>query len=511
MWVRFPPRPPKYFSLGDFFIIQFAQKPVLLYNIYMADIILKNKTLASALEDEASYLLERQKHTRYQLVGRPKKMRRILISDAAFTISADAKNKTRVKKHRSIYIVNGVIKEVFSGKNKIPLSKIDVIYDAGKRSGIVITPGFINAHAHPPMYLLRSSMTLDKGNIVDQVQKMAALEARMKDDDFFLGAVGDFTEEQKTGITTTLSHYAVFEAIDRAARITRHNVINAFSVKSNSHPGNSPAMMAKILKNRKKYFTRPAIAIHYLHRVSPGEIKQIKALIKKYNILFTMHAAETDVWVQECVNKFGKPTVEALVDLGLAGSNVLLSHAVHLSEEEIRLVKKYNIGIVHLPTSNKIHKSGEFKYPLFVKHGAQNRIALGTDSVISKNSLDLLSEALQMRIMHQDTRLVYYEELFKMMTSQAADILKLGKVGRILPGYRADLAFWKLRDRGFMPYNEKQPVSLIGNMITHGGRNVRDLMINGEFVITNRLHNLVNESKLMTELQAAHMRLRERL
>jgi cytosine/adenosine deaminase-related metal-dependent hydrolase len=151
------------------------------------------------------------------------------------------------------------------------------------------------------------------------------------------------------------------------------------------------------------------------------------------------------------------------------------------------------------------------KYPLFVKYGAQNSLTLGTDSVISKNSLDLLSEALQMRIMHQDTQLVYYEDLFKMMTSQGADILKLKKVGRILPGYRADLAFWKLRDRGFMPYNEKQPISLIGNMITHGGRNVRDLMINGEFIITNRLHNLINESKLMTELQTRHMMLRKKI
>jgi len=477
------------------------------------DIILKNQTLVSALEDEKSYLLERQKHTRYQIVGQPKRFRRILIEGAAFIISADAKNKVQVLPDHSIYIVDGVIKEVYRGhkKNKIPQSRIDVIYDGGKRSGIVVTPGFINAHAHPPMYLLRSSMTLDKGNIVDQVQKMAELEAQMQADDFFLGAVGDFTEEQKTGITTTLSHYAVFDAIEKAARMTRQNVINAFSVISNSHPGNCPAMMAKILKNRKKYFTQPAIAIHYLHRASPEQLRQIKALIKKYNILFTMHAAETDVWVQECVNKFGKRTVEALVDLGLASSNVLLSHAVHLSEEEIKLVKKYKIGIVHLPTSNKIHKSGEFKYPLFVRHGAENRIALGTDSVISKNSLDLLSEALQMRIMHQDTQLVYYEELFKMMTSQAAEILKLGKVGRILPGYRADLAFWKLRDRGFMPYNEKKPVSLIGNMITHGGRNVRDLMINGEFVITNRLHNLINESKLMTELQQVHMELRKRL
>jgi 5-methylthioadenosine/S-adenosylhomocysteine deaminase len=224
-----------------------------------------------------------------------------------------------------------------------------------------------------------------------------------------------------------------------------------------------------------------------------------------------MHAAETQSWVSDCVNTFGKRTVESLVDLKLAGPNVILSHAVHLSEEEIRLVKKYKIGIVHLPTSNKLHQSGEFHYPAFVKFGAQNQICLGTDSVISKNSLDLLSEALQTRIMHMDKHKILYEDLFRMMTSQAADVLRLGKVGRILPGFTADLAFWKLKDRGFLPYNERKPISLIGNMITHGGRNIRDLMINGEFIISNRRHNLINESHLLTSLQEAHMNLRRRL
>jgi len=98
-----------------------------------------------------------------------------------------------------------------------------------------------------------------------------------------------------------------------------------------------------------------------------------------------------------------------------------------------------------------------------------------------------------------------------MITSQAAQILRLKRVGKILPGYRADLAFWKLKDRGFLPYNEDKPVSLVGNMITHGGRNVRDLMINGEFIISNRYHNLINESQLLMSLQEAHMDLRKRI
>lgn len=476
------------------------------------EITTKNKSLSDALKDEASYLLERQKHTRYNMIGKPKKVRRILVHGAAFVISVDAKEKLKVQPKYSIYIVDGVIKDVFPmNKKKIPESKIDLFYDAHKRGGVVVTPGFINAHAHPPMYLLRSSMTLDKGNIVDQVKKMAKLEGQMNNNDFFLGAVGDFTEEQKYGITTTLSHYGVFDPIDQAARVTKQNVINAISVASNSHPKNTPEMAAKILKNKSKHYTTPALAMHYLHRATPDKVKKIKAMMKKHKLLLTMHSAETEEWVDMCVSKFGKRPIEVLVDMGLAGPQTILSHSVHVSDEEIKLIKKYKIGIVHLPTSNKIHRSGEFKYKEFVEFGADKQIALGTDSVISKNSLDLLSEALQARIMHQHKHRVLYEDLFRMMTSQPAQILNLKKVGKVLPGYRADLAFWKLRDRGFIPYNINKPLSLVGNMITHGGRNIRDLMINGEFVISNRIHNVINESKLLDQLQSAHIDLRKRL
>ncbi len=479
----------------------------------MKELIKKQNSIFEILGEKVYLENNKSKeHSRYTILGNPKKIRRILIHGAAFVITVDAKNKLKVLSNYSIYIVNGVIKKVFPLNQKpIPVNQIDLIYDASKRSGVVVTPGFINAHSHPPMYLLRSSMTLDKGNIIDQVGKMAKLEAQMNEEDFFLGAIGDFTEEQKNGITTTLSHYGVFEPIDEAAKLSRQNVINAISAVSNSHPHNSPAMVEKILKNRKKYYTTPAIAIHYVHKADRAQLRKIRELVKKYRVLLTMHAAESENWVQLCVDKFGSRTMPALVELGLANSYLVLSHCVHFTDEEIKLVKKHKIGIVHLPTSNKLHKSGEFKYPLFVKYKADQQIVLGTDSVISKNSLDLLSEALQTRIMHQDKLRVLYETLFKMMTSQAADVLKLGKVGRILPGYRADLAFWKLRDRGFMPYNEEKPLSLVGNMITHGGRNIRDLMINGEFIISNRIHNLIDESQLLTALQKSHMQMRKRL
>jgi len=189
----------------------------------------KNQTIQDIMHNRNSHDFEskRKNRSRYTVLGNPKKIKKILIHKATFIVTIDKNDHLKLLPNHSVYVVDNKIKKVFPAeKGKISINDIDLIYDASKRGGIIITPGFINAHAHPPMYLLRSSMTLDKGTIEKQVKKMALLENKMNNDDFFLGAIGDLTEEQKNGITTTLSHYGVFDPIEKAAKLVRQNVIN---------------------------------------------------------------------------------------------------------------------------------------------------------------------------------------------------------------------------------------------------------------------------------------------
>lgn len=460
---------------------------------------------------DVSLITRRKARSRYTILreGIPK---RILIHGIPFLITMDDKNRLQVHCKKSVVIENGIIKKIIKAVelSKVNLRKVDLIYDAEQGGGIVVTPGFVNAHAHPPMYLLRSTLTFAEDNLEKTLKGMARLEGKMDDHDFFLGAVGDFAEEQKAGITTTLSHYGIFDPIDKAAELTSHQVINALSAVSNSHPQNTPALVEQYLKKADRFYTRPAIAIHLLAKASPQIIKKIALLQRKYKALFTLHLAETEQSTRQSIKRHGDHPVKVLDKHGLLSPLTLLSHSIHLGKEEVLLIKKRKAGVVHLPTSNLLHKSGQFNYPLFQELKATDRISLGTDSVVSKSRLDLLTEALQTKTMHQEKKIVPYDELFNMITAQGARLLSLNKVGKILPGFRADIAFWKLKDRGFLPYDSDNPNTLVTNMITYGSRSVRDLMINGRFVISNRIHNLINESELLLQLQEAHMRLRKR-
>lgn len=433
----------------------------------------------------------------------------IILHDVPYIFTCDENDKIKMIKNHSIVIKDGVIKEIIPSVN-VELNKYNLVYEAGKKGGVVVTPGLINTHAHPPMYLMRSIMTLDEGEKLEEtISSMPRWERLMDEKDYAVGAMGDISEQQRYGITTTLSHYGVFNPIDFAASATNHNVINALSAVSNTHPENSPEMIENLLK-KGNYFSKPAIALHYLHKADDSTLNKVRRIIKNHDILFTFHMAESKSVEKECVKRYGIREVELLKKKGLLNENTITSHSIYLSDDEIKTLIKAKVGISHLPTSNVIHKSGVFQFWKFCDYGGFQKISLGTDGVVSKGRVDLLSEAYQTRVTHLYHRTVKFGSLFKMVTANGARVLGLKDRGKIIPGYRADLAIWKLNDISCIPYDYNDPITLISNLITRGGRPVRDLMIDGKFVIKNRKHQFVNESFLLKQLQKSHMAIRKR-
>ena len=233
--------------------------------------------------------------------------------------------------------------------------------------------------------------------------------------------------------------------------------------------------------------------------------------MNEFDTLFTFHMAESEMVAAACVQTFGERETDVLEKFGLLNERSIASHVIYVNDTEIQRLVAASVGIAHLPTSNVIHKSGIFPFWKFYDSGGLPHLTLGTDGVVSKSRLDLITEAYQTRLSHLYERTVKFSSLFKMLTSNGARVLHMPDHGRIAPGYKADISFWKLKDRGCVPYDKNEPMTLLGNIITHGGRTVRDLMINGRFIIKNRRHQLVDESKLLELLQASHMEMRERV
>lgn len=455
-------------------------------------------------------------HSRYSSYNADDVPQSILIKDGSYLITVDDKDEVVVLRGKSIHIEDGIIKKIMAaGDEGDILQSVDMVYNAGLRGGIVITPGLVNTHSHPPMYLLRSTTLLNNETATTEESLVVArqIEQAMTLEDQTISALGDFTEQQKMGTTTVLSHYHAPTATRAAARQAYIRLIDAISIASKTDPS-ANLESAQATFSDVDELVSAGLTIHTMERAELEQLKVLhKVMIDHPEVLLTIHCGETATEVEACVQKHGKRPIAVLEEAGLLSERLVLSHAVHLTEHEITLLVKKKVGIAHLPTSNRIHKSGQFRYADFFAAQGAGRIALGTDSVISKSKLDIISEALQSKIMHQDTKHpVTYTQLFKMMTSNGARVLGMEKsIGKIAPGYKADLAFWKLKDRGFIPYDSDHPETLVGNLISHGGQTIRDLMINGRFVISNRKHRLINESELLTNLQQRHIELRDRI
>ncbi|MDP3970660.1 MAG: amidohydrolase family protein [bacterium] len=440
----------------------------------------------------------------------------VLIKDGSYILTTDENDEVAVSRAKSILIKDGIIQKIMpAGEEQSLIKDVDLVYDAGLRGGIVLTPGFINAHAHPPMYLLRSATLLRNEFSTTEESLVVArkIEQAMSTEDQTTAALGDFTEQQKMGTTFVLSHYHTPAATRAAAREAKIRLVDAVSIASKTDPNASLEKAVQTFSDVDELIS-PGLTIHTMERASVAELKSVKQVMEKYqNVILTIHCGETVAEVESSIKKHGKRPIEVLAEAGLLNERLVLSHAVHFTSDEIKLLVEHNVGVVHLPTSNRIHKSGEFKYAEFFAHNGTKKIALGTDSVISKSKLDIVSEAFQSKMLHQNsTYPVSYGTLFKMMTINGARVLNQdATVGKILPGYKADISFWKLKDRAFIPYDFENPETLIGNLISHAGNTVRDLMINGQFVISNRKHALINESKLLEELQQRHIQLRDRI
>ncbi|MEA1926027.1 MAG: amidohydrolase family protein [Patescibacteria group bacterium] len=465
------------------------------------------------IEQDVSFSADpqREKGRRSRYIVNKSKYRTVLVRNIPFLFTCDKYDKLQYLVNHSIVIKDDVIADVIPS-SKIKKRDFDLVYDAGKRGGAVVMPGLINAHAHPPMYLLRSSMDLDEGeSIHETLANLPLWEREMTQRDFALGAIGDLTEQQKFGATTTFSHYNFFHPVECASRLTKHNVINGISVATHVSTKNSPELIEKLLAENKNSHSKLAMTVHYLHKAKPSVLKKISAIIKRNNLLFSCHMAESREVVEETLKKYGMAEVDILEKYNLLNNNTLVSHAIHVKEKDIKRLVEAKVGIAHLPTSNRIHKSGTFPFWDYHEAGGFKTIALGTDSVISKSRLDILTEAYRARTTHLYVRTIKFGSLFKMMTVNGARVLHMNDRGRIAPGFKADLVFWKLKDRSFIPYDKHNPFTLLGNITTHSGRTVRDLMINGKFVIKNRKHQLVDESKLLNVLQNRHMRMRRRV
>jgi 5-methylthioadenosine/S-adenosylhomocysteine deaminase len=202
--------------------------------------------------------------------------------------------------------------------------------------------------------------------------------------------------------------------------------------------------------------------------------------------------------------------VEFLQEFGIPAANSIFAHSVHVSADEIRLLKETGTSVSHNPVSNMM--LGDGVAPVVEMIGQGVNVALGTDGAASNHSQDLFdtmkAASLLQKVHRRDAGAIDPYSVVRMATAGGAKALGLSAVcGTIEVGKRADLILVNLDTV------HNQPVNDVFSQLVHcvKASDVRTVLVNGEVLMRDRGLTRLDERKILAEAKVAHRDLMERI
>ena len=370
-------------------------------------------------------------------------------------------------------------------------------------------PGFVNAHTHASMTLLRS--------YADDMELMTWLndhiwpvEAKMISNDIYWGAALAAVEMIQSGTTTFADMYGPF--MERVADVVTESGMRG--VLSRGIIGVAPDGEKKLEENVTLYEDYNGAANgrikvmfgpHAPYTCPPEFLKKVAAAAQRLGAEVHIHMNETKAEIEQITKQYGKRPFEYVEDTGLFESPTLAAHCVHLSDDEIAIIKKHHIRVAHNPGSNMKLASGIAPVPRLLKEGVT--VALGTDGTSSNNNLDMLQEVQLAALLHKvneyDPLAVPAFEALKMGTEYGAKAVGLDGIGRLEVGAKADIVLVSMKGAAWVPrFNE---VSLL--VYSGSAADVDTVICDGKVLMQHRELLTLDEEKIKYEAQKCAERL----
>lgn len=313
-------------------------------------------------------------------------------------------------------------------------------------TGKAIIPGLINTHTHAAMTLLRGYG--DDLPLMTWLQDYIwPIEDKMTEEDVYIGAKLAMLEMIKTGTTCYLDMYMHPLMGAKAAEEMGLRAMISYTLFDQGNPERARLdreRSAKYLEQFRSDFSDRILfnlGPHAIYTVSGEQLQFCHDFCRQHGLKIHLHLSETEGEVEECIRLHGLRPVKYLEQLGILSDSLILAHVIWVDDEEMDLLAKYNVSVVHNPASNMKLASGyAFKYEEMKRRGI--RIGLGTDGCSSSNNLDMFT-AMRLasflgKVWRFDSTAVKADDIFASATSIGADILGID-AGVLAEGKLADL------------------------------------------------------------------------
>ena len=216
--------------------------------------------------------------------------------------------------------------------------------------GNLIMPGFKNAHTHSAMTFLRSHAD-DMPLLSWLNDQVFPYEAKLTSDDIYHLSKLAIMEYLTSGITANADMYLTPDTMIQASedcgfRTTVIGAVNDFT------------QSVKEVENwYEKYhkedgLTSYELGFHAEYTTKREILEGISELSKKYHAPIYTHNSESASEVAQCVERTGMTPTVYMEQLGLFEYGGGLYHCVHMSEEDLDVVKRHQISVITNPASN---------------------------------------------------------------------------------------------------------------------------------------------------------------
>lgn len=320
----------------------------------------------------------------------------------------------------------------------------------------VILPGLVNTHTHLELTALRGFLENEENDFFAWLRKLtlARLE-RMTPDDIRVSATWGACEAVRAGIT------CVGDASDSAlVSMQALREVGLRGVVFQESFGPDPRLVAENLRKLKEKveqlrefetdLVRAGVSPHAPYTVCPAQLELIAEFAVSERLPVMMHAAESqaeEMLLREGTGLFAEglakrgidwtpprtSTIQYLRSVGILETQPLLAHCIRVDDEDIETLKQTGSKVAHCPKSNAKLGHGRAPFAKFVDAGVI--VGLGSDSVASNNTCDILEEARFAFLFGRDPSLTASQML---TAATASGCLEEG-IGALREGGQADL------------------------------------------------------------------------
>lgn len=414
-------------------------------------------------------------------------------------------------------------------------------------SGMLVLPGFINAHFHgtdTPFtrdFLEESQGERDFGNLY---RMLPAIRNAIQAEDALIAARLFLTEALLAGTTTVvemgydqeLAGSGDLESAEQVSRVAIGLGLRCYSapryrngywrvneaggVEFHDYPDRGRARMEQCISFCRRVDGTEGGRLRAM--LAPGQIDtcdaemliETRRIAKQLSLPIQIHAGQSPTEYRRVMERQNLSTIEYLARTGLLAPDLLIGHGMFLTEsrdvdsvprDELEALAQSGATIVHLPWVKMRQGSLMNSYEKFLRAGIN--VALGTDTHPADMIHEMRIAILGCKIAEQNHQATSAMRALELATTNGAQALRRDDLGRIAPGCLADIVLIDMCHPRAAGYED--PIKYLA--YNGESKDVRTVLVGGKVVVRDGRPTNADTAQLVSDMKAAKTRVRSRV